>query len=417
MFETRSTARARLHNSARLAFLVAAVALWSVASNGGDWPQFRGPNRDGISDETDLLTRWSEGVPDELWRVPLGSGFSGLSVAGGRIFTMYGDGQDELAVGIDAATGKQLWRVRIDKLWKSRWGDGPRSTPTVDGEVVFALSSTGKLHALSTTDGSTLWFRDLEKDFGASPPQWGVATAPLIEGKLLLLDVGGANGASIVALNKKTGEEVWRSLEDKAGYSAPIAFSVNGVRHVVFLTARNLAAVSPEDGALLWSLPWKTSYDVNAATPVFIAPDRLFVSTGYDVGSALYRVSVAEGKAEVAQLWESREMKNKFSSSIHHEGHLYGFDENTLKCVDATTGKTTWRQRGFGFGSLIYADGHLIVLSDDGQLVLVVAAPDEYRQRGKAQIFKGKTWTMPTLVDGQLYLRDLNELVALDISG
>jgi outer membrane protein assembly factor BamB len=394
-----------------------AVGLLFTGSRAADWPQFRGANRDGVSRETGLLARWPKGGPEVLWSVPLGSGFSGLSVVGGRIYTMYGSGQDEFVAGFDASNGKQIWRVRVDSLWKSRWGDGPRSTPTVDGETLFALSAKGKLYALSAADGAERWSRDLEKDYRATPPQWGVSTSPLVEKDLLVLDVGGESGASVVALSKKTGEEVWRSQDDKPGYSTPIAITAGGSRQIVLLTGRNLISVAAEDGSLLWRVPWQTSYDVNAATPVFIPPDRVFVSTGYDVGAAVYRIESGQDGAGVTEIWKNREMKNKFSSSVLYDGHLYGFNESTLKCIDAATGETKWQQRGFGFGSLIYADGRLIVLGDDGLLALVEASSKAYQERGRAQVFQGKTWTLPTLVDGKLYLRDLNELIALDVSG
>jgi outer membrane protein assembly factor BamB len=181
----------------------------------------------------------------------------------------------------------------------------------------------------------------------------------------------------------------------------------------VFFTGTTVVAVSPENGSPLWKQPWKTSYDVNAATPVFIPPDRIFVSSGYDVGAAVYRVT-ATG---VELIWQNREMKNKFSSSVLHGGHLYGFDENTLKCIDAATGQTQWRARDFGHGTLIYADGHLLVLGDNGILALVEATAEGYHERARAQVFDGKSWTMPTLAGGRLYLRDQKQLVSLDIAG
>jgi len=386
---------------------------FAVLADGTDWPQYRGPNRDGVSSETGLLDEWPEGGPKELWRTSLGHGFSGISMSGGRIYTMLSEGSDEFVVCLDGATGQEIWRTRCGPIFKDRFGDGPRSTPTVDGELVFALGAHGELHAMSAADGKSVWSRDFPGEFGARTPQWGYSGAPLVEGKLLLMDVGGKRGSSIVAFDKKTGEEVWRSQNDKAGYSAPIAMTVSGRRQVVFFTATALVSVSPEDGTLLWKHPWKTSYDVNAATPIFIPPDKVFVSSGYDVGAAVYQVK--EGEAQ--QVWQNRDMKNKFSSSVLHEGHLYGFDEKTFKCIVAATGETRWESRGLGHGSLIVADGHLIVLGDEGTLALVEANPAAYREKGRVQIFKGKTWTAPTLSGGKLYLRDEKQLVSLDISG
>lgn len=406
-----------------LLWIVVAVVLGTVGqaadvpNAGKDWPQFRGPNRDGVSKETGILSSWPEGGPKVLWRTELGQGYSGISVARGRLFTMFGVGSDEFVGCFDAATGEQLWRVRADKTWKDRFGDGPRSTPTVDGDVVYALSARGTLLALGVKDGATLWTRDLREDFDAHPPQWGVSTSPHVEGRLLLVNVGGGKGSSVVAFHKKSGEEVWRSQDRKAGYSTPVAVTIGGVRQVLFFTGTALLSLLPEDGSLHWEQAWKTSYDVNASTPIFIPPDKIFISTGYDVGAALLRVKTEGERATVETVWKDRVMRNKFSSSVYVDGHLYGFDESTLKCIDAETGEMKWRARGYGHGSLTYADGHLVVLGDLGALALVEATPEEYREKGRFKVFKDKTWTVPTLAGGKLYLRDQKELVSLDISG
>jgi outer membrane protein assembly factor BamB len=403
----------------RAVTLACAAAFGAVLAAGAaaaEWPQFRGPRRDGVSTETGLLAAWPAGGPKVVWRTALGGGYSSLAVAAGRIFTMLSVGDDEFVASFDTATGAERWRVRVDSPWKDRFGDGPRATPTVDGKVVFTLSSRGKLHALGAEDGAVVWTHDLPREYGAEAPQWGYAGSPLVEGGLLLVDVGGKEGSGIVAFDKASGREVWRSRDDRAGYSAPVAFDVGGVRHAVFFTANTVTALRPKDGGLLWSVPWKTSWDVNAATPLFIAPDRLFVSSGYDHGGAVYKIVAGEGGSAVEEVWANREMKNRFSSSVLHGGHLYGFDEKTLKCIDAGSGETRWQARGLGHGSLIAADGRLIVLGDEGTLVLVEATAEEYREKSRAQVFAGKTWTAPALSDGTLYLRDEKELVALDVS-
>ena len=378
-----------------------------------DWPQFRGPQRDGVSAETGLLAKWPDDGPRELWSTKLGGGYSGIAAVDGRLFTMFADGSDEFVAALDAATGNEIWRVRSGGKFKDMFGDGPRSTPTVAGGIVFALGAKGRLLALAVADGKQLWTHDLVEDYGARSPKWGFSSSPVIEGDLLLLDVGGADGSSIVAFNKKTGAEVWRSQEDKAGYSTPIVIEVGQRRHAIFFTGTTVVSLAPEDGKLLWKRAWKTSYDVNAATPVFIPPDRVFISSGYDVGGAVYRIH----GSGVDEVWRSREMKNKFHSSVLHDGHLYGFDEKIFKCIDAATGETRWRARDYGHGSLIYADGHLVVLGDKGLLGLVEATPEAYREKSRVELFRGKTWTPPTLADGRLYLRDEKVLRSFDVSG
>jgi len=382
----------------------------------GDWPQFRGPNRDGISEETGLMVRWPESGPEVLWRTALGDGYSGISLAKKRIYTMFGKGADEFVVCLDAVSGEEIWRFRSDDQWKDTQGNGPRATPTVDGAFVYAVSANGKLYALAAKDGKQVWQHDLRKEYRAKIPRWGMSGSPLVEGNMLLVEVG-ANDALFVAFNKKNGKEIWRSEGGKAGYTAPLAFTSNGVRQVIFFAARAVYSVSPEDGAVHWKLPWKTDWDVNAAMPIFIPPDKLFISSGYNTGSALLRVKGGSGAVAVEEVWRNPEMKNQFSSSVLHGNHLYGFHNKILQCLDVKTGEMKWRMRDLGHGSLIYADGHLIVLGERGQLVLIEATPEEYREKGRVQIFRGKTWTLPTLSGGKLYLRDEKELLSLDIAG
>lgn len=396
------------------AAVVMTLVMLAGPATASDWPQFRGPNRDGVSTETGLATSWPEGGPPALWRAPLGEGYSGIVVVDGRLFTLFADAKDELVVALDAATGKELWRYRLDAKYFDGQGNGPRSTPTVDDGVVYALGAKGRLAALDAATGKRLWNQDLKAAFGARPPQWGVATSPLVEGDLLLIDVGGKPGAALVALHKRTGLVAWTSATDQAGYSAPIAVTVGGLRQVLFFTGSRLMAVTPADGRELWSERWKTSYDVNAATPIFIPPDRVFVASGYNVGGALYRIEVDGTSAKASQVWRTRGMKNQFSSSVYRDGVLYGFDQAFLQAIDVATGEERWKARGFGHGSLTYADGHLIVLSDRGTLALVEATPEAYREKARADVLAGKCWTVPTFAGGRLYLRNEREIVALD---
>ena len=396
-----------------LMFALCLVAGLARIAGSADWPQFRGPNRDGISPEAAVLKSWPASGPKVLWKAPLGEGYSQVVSAKGRLYTLAQQGSEQFAVAFDGATGKRLWRTRIDGEYNDGQGDGPRSTPTVDGDLMYALSAHGKLAALRTGNGQVAWQHDLRAEYGANPPQWGVSTSPLVEGKLLIVNVGGAGNKSIVAFDKTNGKVVWTSQGDGAGYSAPIAITVRGVRQVIVFTADAILSISPEDGRLFWRSGWKTDYDVNAATPIFLPPDKLFVSSGYGTGSALLQIN----RTNVAEVWRSRGMKNQFSSSVLHDGVLYGFDDATFKAIDAATGKERWKQRGFGHGSLILAGGHLIVLSDRGKLALVQATPEEYRELGNAQVIEGKCWTSPSLADSRLYVRNEEELIAFDWKG
>ena len=393
-----------------------ALTLAAGAAFAADWPQFRGPNRDGISRDTGLLKAWPSGGPRVLWKVPLGEGYSGLTVAGGRLYTQVGKGKDDLVLALDAKTGKELWRFRADAKFDNDMGGGSRSTPTFDGGLLYALTAMGKLWALDAKTGKKVWGHDLRQEFGAKPPQWGVSTSPLVEGNLLLVDVGGVDGKSAMAFDKKTGKVVWASQSDSAGYSAPIAITVGGVRQVIFFTGTAVASLSPANGKLFWRVPWRTDWDVNAATPIFVAPDKLFISSGYDTGAALFRITTAGGKPKAEQVWKSRDMKNQFSSSVLSNGVLYGFDNTTLKALDAATGDERWKERGFGHGSLILAEGHLYVLSDRGKLSLVQAAPGGFTEKSSFQALSGKCWTAPTVANGILYVRNEEELKAFDVA-
>ena len=329
----------------------------------------------------------------------------------------------EFAVCLDAASGEELWRLRTGNYYKdSQGGDGPRSTPTVDGEVVYVLGAEGHLFALRAFTGEQLWHKSLVEEFGSDIPKWGFSTSPLVEGQLLVVEAGGVDGnilvdmvvdrtakATAVALDKATGRTVWTALDDKMSYSSPIAYSVNGNRHIAFINAYALVGLAVEDGSELWRFPWKTRWDVSAATPVFMPPDRIFVSSGND--GAVVRVG-ADGVDEV---WKNSKMKNHFGTSIHVDGHLYGFDKSILKCIDAGSGEERWKARGYAKGTLIAAADHLIVLGERGNLGLVQATPEAFVEKANVPLMQGRCWTIPTLAHGMLYVRDEEEIVAVNL--
>lgn len=381
-----------------------------------EWPQWLGPNRDGISRETGLRKSWAETGPKVAWRTPLGEGYSGISIAQGRVYTLYSDGYDEFVVCLDAKSGKQIWRVRSDSTFKDTNGNGPRSTPTIHGEIVYALGGRGQLLALQAKSGKKVWQHDLKKEFNSSgPSDGGFASSPLVEGEMLLVEAGGGNGNAFVAFNKKDGKVIWKAESDSAAFASPVAITVNGVRQIIFFSAEGAVAVAPATGKVYWRLPWKTSYNVNAATPLFIPPDKIFISSGYDVGATLLRITAENGSASIEEIWKSKAMQNIYTSSILRGDYLYGFDKGTLKCIELLTGEEKWKQRGFGVGTLIFADGHLIVLGDKGKLALVEATPAAYTEKSAAEVLTGRCITVPALAEGKLYLRNTQELVCLDL--
>ncbi len=385
---------------------------WQTAS----WSQWRGPGRTGVSGETGIAPRWPETGPKELWRRPLGQGFSAIIVDAGRLYTQYGAGGDAFLAGLSAADGSEIWKVRTGANFKDGYGNGPRATPTLEAGVLYALSSSGDLLAVRASDGAVLWQHDLREAFGARPPRWGLSGSPLIEGDLLIVNPGGDEGRSILALDKTTGELRWSARDDRAGYAAPVAMTLAGVRQILVFVGDKIVSLDPASGETFWELGWKTDWGVNASTPILLDGDRVFLSTGYERGAIMLKVSKTGDGVAAEELWRNREMRNKFSSSVLYGGMLYGFDEGTLKCVDPADGTTRWRQRGLGHGSLFAADGKLIALSDRGKLVLLEATPEGYGELGTVEAFKSKTWTVPTLAGGRLYLRDEKEIVAFDIS-
>ena len=403
--------------------IILAVILIAAPASADDWPQWLGPERNGVSAEMNLMRDWPDAGPEVLWRVPLGKGFSAISAAAGRLFTMYADPHGEFAVCLDAASGEKLWRVRTGDYYKeTQGGDGPRSTPTVDGDAVYVLGAEGLLFALEADSGHEIWQKDLAEEFGSEVPRWGFSTSPLVEGELLLLEAGGVEGnflvnmvidrsanATAVALDKKTGHAVWSALDDKMSYSSPIAYTVGGSRQVAFINAYALVGLSVEDGSELWRFPWKTRWDVSAATPVFLPPDRIFISS--EGKGAMVRLS----QGGVAEVWRNSTMRNHFGTSIFREGHLYGFDKSLLKCIDAESGEERWKARGYAKGTLIAADGHLIVLGERGNLGLVEATPEAFVEKANVELMKGRCWTVPSLADGNLYVRDEEEIVAVNL--
>ena len=382
-------------------------------SAGVDWPQFRGPQQNGVSGEKGLLRSWPESGPKVLWKKPIGSGFSTVAVVGDALYTMAVEGESEMAYRLRAADGEVVWRVPVGPVFPEIFGNGPRSTPTVEGDVVYMLSAAGRLHALKTQDGSRLWEMDLVKELGSSTPDRGFAPSPLVDGDLLLLEAGGTEGRAVVALDKKTGKVRWSALNGAAGYTTPLAVTIDGVRQYVFVRSAEGDVVSLlPDGKVHWQYSWKPGA---IASPLFLPPSRIFASATDDIGAVLLEIGKADGKATVREVWKNRLMRNHFSSSVLYEGHIYGFDNASLKCMVAETGEQKWVQRGYGKGSLIAADGLLYILSDQGQLILAEATPEGFHEKGKVQVLEGRSWTAPVLSHGRLYLRNDKEMIVVDV--
>lgn len=419
----------KLHRP-RLLLAVPAACLSALASLGAPgaeapgWPSWRGPAGDGISAETGFLKTWPEGGPKELWRIPLGSGFSSFAAVGDRLFTMterqgVGGSSRQEAICLDAASGRGVWSRELEDGYKEgQGGNGPRSTPAVKDGIAYFLGAHGTLAALDAATGDPVWTLNILERFKAENITWGLSASPHIEGDLVIVPVG-APSSPVVALDRKTGEPVWRCGSDGqgdiAGYATPLAITHAGERQVIVVLGRSVISLDPDGGKILWKHYWRTDFDVNAASPVY-ADGKVFVSSGYDHGAVLLEIPKKRGRFP-REVWKSKVLKNKFSSSVIHEGSLYGFDNTILKCVEFATGRERWRQRGFGYGSLLVADGHLILLGEGGGLALAKADPSAYIEVARKDgVLRGSVaWTVPVLHRGVLYLRNLVEAVALDL--
>lgn len=397
--------------------LLAAGAAGPVA--GLDWPQFRGVNRDGVSAETDLPRSWPAEGPRVVWKRAIGEGFSGISVAGDRLYTMDSDGTTEYVLALEAGSGKEVWRVPAGPELIDAMGNGPRTTPTLDGGMVYAMGSHGRLLALKAADGAKVWEVDLPQAFGAKRPNWGYSGSPLIDGDLLILEVGGKENRGVVAFEKATGKVRWGALDGDPAYASPVVMTIGGIKqYVVTRRAGSQTVALRTDGSVLWTHPGPFSV---IASALFIPPDKVYVSGGDDAGAVLMRIKIEGGNPAVAtveELWKTRAMKNHFNNAVLVGDHLYGFDNATFKCLSVATGEPTWASRGLGKGSLLVADGNLlIVLSDQGTLLLVEANPNAYTELARFQAMEGKAWTAPALANGRLYLRDHDEIMALEMKG
>ena len=385
----------------------------TFAQKAGEWPQWRGPNRDGISKETGLLKQWPTGGPPLVWTAKgAGTGYSSLAVTGGRIFTMGVRGEREYIIAFDVATGKEVWATANGGAYRDSRGDGPRGTPTIDGAQLYALGGNGDLSCLETSSGRVVWTMNVLKKFGGSNTKWGISESPLVVGEKVLVNAGGPD-ASVIALNKKDGSLIWKSQSDAPGYSSAMLATVGPTTHVVVVTDQRAVGLDLKDGKLLWSYKKAFNDVANVATPV-IRGNRVFLSSDYGTGAGLVEIKADNTAQEV---YFTKDMRNHHSSSILIGDYLYGFSSGILTAMKFDTGEVAWRDRSVGKGSLVYADGYLYAFSENGVVGLVEATPTGYVEKGRFRIQQDSlpTWTHPVIAGGRLYLRDQNTIYAYDV--
>jgi outer membrane protein assembly factor BamB len=393
--------------------LSASSAVLAQSANSANWPQWRGPNRDGISKETGLLKQWPAEGPPLVWKAAgAGRGFSSFSLANSKLITMGLRGDREFIIAFDVATGKEAWATAHGSAFRNDRGDGPRGTPTVDGDRLYALGGNGDLSALDVRTGKVVWSKNILKEFGGRQITWGISESPLVLGNKLLVNPGGP-GASIVALNKTDGSLIWKSQSDQAGYSSAIPVEVNGGTQVVFFTHQRAVGLDLKDGKLLWEYARAANNVANAATPI-ARGNRVFISSDYGTGGGVVEIK-PDGSAQ--EVWFTKDMRNHHSSSVLIGDYLYGFSSAILTAIKFDTGEIAWRDRSVGKGSLVYADGRLYCFSERGVIGLVEATPSGYVERGRFRIEPGEleTWTHPVVAGGRLYLRDQDTIYAYDV--
>ena len=381
-----------------------------------DWPQWRGPHRDGISSESGLLESWPAGGPRQVWKTQgLGDGYSSFAVVGDRLYTQGQQGNQEFVLAFDTNTGKQLWKIPNGRAYHESRGNGPRGTPTSDGDRLYALAADGTLVCLDAASGQRIWGVNLIDKFGGRVPTWGISESPLIDGDRVIVTPGGP-GASVVALDKLKGDLLWKSQSDPAGYSSPIAFDAGGSRKVVVFTAHGAMALDLKNGDFQWRYDKVSNRTANIATPI-VHDGYVFLSSDYGTGCALLKLTAGTKAVGASEVYFNRDMRNHYTTSVLVGDYLYGFSSGILTAMKFLTGEVAWRDRSVGKGNVIYAEGNLYAFGEDGTVGLIQATPQGYKEKSRFEIRKGSypTWTPPVIANGRLYLRDQDSLYCYNI--
>jgi outer membrane protein assembly factor BamB len=399
---------------AGLAALLAGASVTIQALD--DWPQWRGPRRDGVSAERGLLKAWPESGPPLAWKATgAGQGYSSFAVAGGRLYTLGAREDREHVIAFDVASGKRVWDAPHGQRFSNDRGDGPRGTPTVDGTRVYAFGASGDLTALEAASGKVAWTVNVIRDFGGQNITWGLSESPLIVGDRIIVSPGGP-GSSVVALNKADGKLIWKTEADRAGYSSAVLHELGGISEAIVFTGQRALGVNIANGRLLWSYDRVANRVANIATPI-VRGDHVFLSSDYGTGAALLRLTAAGGGITAQEVYFTREMRNHHASSVLVGDHLYGFSSAILTAMRFDTGEVAWRDRSVGKGSLVHADDRLYLFSERGVVALAEANPEAYKEHGRFSLETGSlpTWSHPVVSNGKLFLRDQDTIYAYDV--
>ena len=384
----------------------------SASVRAADWPNYRGADYDGISDETGWQSTW-QGAPTIAWKASLGWGFASMSVSDGRVYATGNVDDNDIVYCFDAATGKELWRQSYPcPLYKKNHEGGPAATPTVEGGAVYVFSKAGDVLRLDAKTGAVAWHKNPAKELDLKQLTWYYSSSPVIVDDLVILNAGSAG----VALHKADGRVVWHNGNGAGGYASAVPFAWDGKKCVALFGSEDLFILDAATGKILGEFKWKTSYDINSADPI-VTGDKIFISSGYNKGCALLKLD----GGKLSEVYSNKNMRNQCNCSVLWKGHVYGFDgqvggRGNLTCIDLETGQVKWAQSGLGTGSLMLAGDKLVVLGEKGKLAIVEAAPDAYKELASAEVLTGKCWTVPVLADGRIYARNAaGDMVCVDV--
>jgi outer membrane protein assembly factor BamB len=406
-------------------FLVSLLLTLPALARADDWPQWRGPNRDDVSTEKGLLKSWPKDGPKLLWTCrEAGIGFSGPAVVGDHLYTLGADDKTESVYALDVKTGNKVWSTPVGDLYTNGYGDGPRGTPTVDGDRLYALGGRGDLVCVETATGKVVWRKNLAKDLGDGVPGWGYTESPLVDGDKVVCTPGGGQG-TVAALDKKTGDVLWRSkdFKDGAQYSSLVVATVGGVRQYVQMTGQSVAGVAADDGRLLWR--FACSNPVAAVPTPVVHDDHVYSTSGYNAGCRLLRIVPEANTFRAEKVYTSADMTSHHGGVVLVDGHVYGYsDRNNWVCQDFLTGKVVWKSNKLDKGSLTCAGGQLYCYGQTGTLVLVDVGTSGWQEHGRFEIpektqvrrkYSPNIWTHPVVAHGRLYLRDQDLLFCYDV--
>ena len=403
---------------------ITVLSVYCTTTTTAQWAQWGGPNRNFTTEPVQLAKMWPEEGPKRLWQRTLGEGYSAIAVDEGKLYTMYRVADNEVVVALDAETGEIYWESSYPAPpwpgFNTGYGPGPHSTPLIVGDYVYTVGVRAHLVCLNKNTGDQVWAQDLWAEFNAKPPGRGYASSPLAYKQMLILPVGGKQGHGIMAFDLRDGNVIWKSQNFPPTFSSPIIINVDGQDQLVVFEGTEIVGLEPNTGELLWRHTHRTQYNINASTPVWGEDNLLFVSSGYDSGSRVLRLSQQDGKTTVEELWFSTDMKIQHGTAVRLGKMVYGSSGRSspafLMTANVETGEMTAKQRGFAKANVVAVGTDLIVLDEDGTLGLVTPVADGFEVHAQAQIFSARSWTFPTVVGTTLYVRNQKEIMALSLA-